>query len=100
MDFTQTPLSDCKVRSIIKFLIAKNKTGAVIHQRLYARNFKIEHPTGKVTLMTFWDCWGLIHAEFVTDASKMRTIITKDTYVGTILHMQNVTEEWRCEPLS
>ncbi len=36
MDFTKTPLSDCEVRNIIKFLTAKNKSGAEIHQKLRA----------------------------------------------------------------
>ncbi len=34
MDFMESPSSDCEVRSIIKFLTAKNKSGAKIHRRL------------------------------------------------------------------
>ncbi len=33
MNFTKTLPSDCEVRSIIKFLIAKNESGAEIHGR-------------------------------------------------------------------
>ncbi len=35
MDFTKTLPSNCEVRSIIKYLTAKNKSGAEIHQRLW-----------------------------------------------------------------
>ncbi len=35
MDFMKTPPSDCKARSIIKFLTAKNKSGAKIRRRLW-----------------------------------------------------------------
>ncbi len=34
MDFTKTPPYDCEVRNMIKFLTAKNKSGAKIHRRL------------------------------------------------------------------
>ncbi len=33
MDFTKTSPSKCKVRSIIKFLTVKNKSGAEIQRR-------------------------------------------------------------------
>ncbi len=34
MDFRQTPFSNCEVRNIIKYLTAKNKSGAEIHCQL------------------------------------------------------------------
>ncbi len=35
MIFTKTPPSNCKVRSIIKFLTAENKSGAETQWQLY-----------------------------------------------------------------
>ncbi len=54
------------------------------------RKFKNERSAYQMMLMAFWDCYGLVYAEFGPDACKEKRNVTQDKYFNSLMHLRNV----------
>ncbi len=64
------------------------------------RKCNIELFTRQVMLTAFWDCCSLEYSEFGSDARKEKWNVTKDTYFGTLMHLRNLIQRNRHDPLN
>ncbi len=60
------------------------------------RKFKDEWSAIQAMIIGFWDCWGLVYAEFDLDARKEEQNVTQNTYFDTLMHLTNATwSKWQ-----